>query len=141
MVYRIADPFSALRDLQQALDSTRLSDWFERGTASGGSFPAVNIFAKGHDCVIVAELPGVKKSDIDVNVKGKQIRISGKKEISYGDDVSVHRRERDSGGFDRTLTIPMEVDAGKVQAEYRDGVLAVYLPRAEADKPHSVTIS
>lgn len=141
MVYRIVDPFSALRDFQRALDSTRLSDWFERGTAGMGSFPAVNVFAKGDDCVIVAELPGVKKGDIDVNVKGNQVRISGKKDISYGEDVSVHRRERDSGSFDRTLTIPIEVDADKVQAEYRDGVLAVYLPRAEADKPRSVTIS
>ena len=141
MVYRFVDPFSALRDLQQALDSTRLSDWFERGTAGTGSFPAVNVFAKGHDCVIVAELPGVKKSDIEVNVKGNQVRIRGKKEISYGDSISVHRRERDSGSFDRTLTMPIEVDADKVQAEYQDGVLAVYLPRAEADKPRSVTIN
>ena len=141
MVYRFVDPLNALRDLQQALDSTRLSDWFGRGTAGTGSFPAVNVFSKGHDCVVVAELPGVKKSDIEVNVKGSQVRISGKKDISYGDDVSVHRRERDSGSFDRTLTMPIEVDADKVQAEYQDGVLAVYLPRVEADKPRSVTIN
>ena len=141
MVYRIVDPFSALREFQQELDSTRQSNWFGRGTAGPGTFPAVNVFSKGDDCVIVAELPGVKKGDIDINIKGRQIRISGKKDIAYDESVSVHRRERDSGSFDRTLTVPIEVEADSVQAEYRDGVLAIYLPRAEADKPRSVTIN
>ncbi len=141
MVYRIIDPFNALRDLQQALGSTHLNDWFARSTTSTGSFPAINVFSKGDDCVIIAELPGINKSDIDVNVKGNQITISGKKDISYDDNVSVHRRERDSGNFNRSLTIPIEVDADGVKAEYQDGVLAVFLPRAEADKPRSVTIN
>jgi HSP20 family protein len=141
MAYRFFDPLSALQDLQRALDSTRRSDWFGGSTTGTGTFPAVNVFSKGQDCVIVAELPGVKKSDIHVNVKGKQIRISGTKDISYDDSVSIHRRERSSGNFDRTLTVPIEVDDEKVQAEYHDGILAVYLPRAEADKPRSVPIS
>ncbi len=140
MVYRFVDPFRALREFQSALESTRSSDWFGRSTTGHGSFPAVNVFAKGEDCVLVAELPGVKKEDIHLDVKGNQIRISGKKEISYDDSVSVHRRERDSGAFDRTLTMPIEVEAQGVRAEYQDGVLAVYLPRAEADKPRAVTI-
>lgn len=141
MVYRMVDPFSALRDFQQALDSARSSNWFARGTAGNGIFPAINVFAKGDDCVIVAELPGVNKGDIDISVKGKQIRISGKRYIDYDESVSVHRRERDSGNFDRTLTVPIEIAADDVKAEYQDGVLAVYLPRSEADKPRSVTIS
>lgn len=141
MVFRVVDPFYALRDFQRALDSARSSSWFAPGTAGTGAFPAVNVFSKGDDCVIVAELPGVSKNDIDINVQRNQVRISGKKEIAYDENISVHRRERDSGSFDRTLTIPIEVDAEGVKAEYRDGVLAVFLPRAEADKPRSVTIS
>ena len=141
MAYRIVDPFSALFDFQRALDSSRLSDWFGRGTTGSGTFPAINVFEKGDDCVIVAELPGVEKSDIAIEVKGRQIRISGKKEISYGDNVSFHRRERRSGRFDRTLTMPIQIDAEHVKAEYQDGVLAVFLPRAEADRPRSVNIS
>ena len=141
MVYRVFDPFSALYDFQQELDSTRSSDWLEHRTSGSGSFPAVNVFSQNDDCVIITEIPGVKKSEIDVNVKGKQVRISGKKEISYGDNVSVHRRERESGNFDRTLTFPIEIDAENVKAEYQDGILAVHLPRAEADKPRSVTIN
>jgi len=141
MVYRVFDPFSALYDFQQALDSTRSSDWLGQSTSGSGSFPAINIFSKGDDCVIITELPGVKKSDIDINVKGKQVRITGKKEIFYGDNVSVHRRERESGNFDRTLSLPIEVNIDQVKAEFYDGILAVYLPRAEADKPRSVTIN
>ena len=141
MVYRIVDPFSALREFQQALDATRRSDWFGGGTAGTGAFPAVNIFSEEDNCVIVTEIPGVKKSDIAIDVKGNQVRIRGKKQISYEDSVSVHRRERDSGNFDRTLTIPIAVNPDGVKAVYRDGVLAVYLPRAEADKPRSVEIS
>ncbi len=144
MVYRFVDPFNALYDFQRALDSTRFSDWFGRSTAGAGTSPAINVFSKGDDCVIVAELPGVNKNDIDVSVKGNHVRISGKREISYGDGdgdgVSIHRRERTSGGFDRTLTVPIHVDADGVKAEFQDGVLAVFLPRAEADKPRSVNI-
>lgn len=141
MAYRFVDHFGALREFQRALDSTRLSDWFGTGTAGTGAFPAVNVFLKDDDCVITAELPGVQKSAIEVNVKGNQVRIYGKKDISYDDSVSVHRRERLSGQFDRTLTIPIEVDAKNVTARYQDGVLAVHLPRAESDKPRLVSIS
>lgn len=140
MVYRLVDPFTALRDLQQALDSARLSDWMSGGTAGTGGFPAINVFSKGHDCVIVAELPGVDKSHIDIMVKGNQVRISGKRDIAYNESVSVHRRERESGSFDRTLTVPIEIDVDGVEAKYQDGVLAVHLPRAEADRPRKVSI-
>ena len=142
MVYRIVDPFSsALRDLQQALDATRRSDWFGRSTSGTGTYPAVNVFSKGDDCVVIAELPGVNKEGIDITVQDNQVRISGKREIHVDENVSVHRRERELGSFDRTLTMPIEVDADGVKAEYRDGILAVYLPRAESHKPRSVTIS
>ena len=52
----------------------------------------------------------------------------------------MHRRERVSGEFDRTLSLPVQVDPDRIKAEYRDGLLAVFLPRAESDKPHSIKI-
>ena len=73
--------------------------------------------------------------------KGNAIRVSGKKAISYPDGVSVHRRERSAGRFDRTLTVPMQIDAEAIKAEYRDGVLALLIPRAESDKPRTVPIN
>jgi HSP20 family protein len=54
--------------------------------------------------------------------------------------VSVHRRERVSGDFDRTLSLPVQVDPDRIKAEYRDGLLALFLPRADSDKPRSIEI-
>ena len=90
---------------------------------------------------LVAELPGVRKEDLDVQVRGDTLRIKGKKTVAYEDKASVHRRERAAGEFDRTLTLPAQLDAAKVAAEYRDGVLTVRLPRAESERPRSVAIN
>jgi HSP20 family protein len=74
-------------------------------------------------------------------VKGNTIRLSGTKAVQYGEGASLHRRERLAGGFDRAITLPVEIDAEKVKAEYRDGILALYLTRAERDKPRSITVT
>jgi HSP20 family protein len=141
MVIRVRDPFATLLGLQRAMDGVMGSDWFGSRTSGSGAFPLVNVFNDGEDFVLVAELPGVKKEDLDIQVRGDTLRIQGKKSISYDDGASVHRRERATGQFDRTLTLPAEVDATKVAAEYRDGVLTLRLPRAESAKPRTVTIN
>ena len=137
----LPDPFEALFNLQRALDTFQQSDWLERSTTGTGPYPPVNVFRKGDDFVILAELPGVKKSDLDIQVKDQVIRIAGTKAIEYGEKASLHRRERSTGRFNRTFTIPVRVDAERIKAECRDGVLALYLPRAEQDKPKSIQIA
>jgi HSP20 family molecular chaperone IbpA len=72
--------------------------------------------------------------------QGEHIRVSGKKRVDYSNDVSVHRRERVSLDFNRTLSLPVQVDPDRIRAEYRDGLLALFLPRAETDKPRSIEI-
>ena len=99
------------------------------------------MFRRDDDFVIVAELPGVEKSDLDIQIKDRNVRITGKKGVSFDDGVSIHRRERVAGDFDRTLAIPARIDADSARAEYRDGVLFVYLPRAEADKATTISIN
>jgi HSP20 family protein len=141
MVIRVRDPFAALLGLQRAMEGVMGNDWFGSRTSGAGAFPLINVFNDGEDFVLVAELPGVKKEDLDVQVRGDTLRIQGKKAISYDDGASVHRRERSAGQFDRTLTLPAEVDAAKVAADYRDGVLTLRLPRAESAKPRTVTIN
>ena len=135
------DPFEALFTLQRALDARIASDWIGRGTAAIGSFPPVNIFQKGEDLVAVVELPGIDKNDLEIEAKENTIRINGRKAIAYGEQASVHRRERISGVFDRTLSVPIRIKPDGVRAEYRDGVLALFVPRAEADKPRSIKVS
>ena len=136
-----SSPFDTLLGLQQALDGFRTSGWLDAGPSGGGAYPPVNVFRKGDDFLLVAEVPGVKKSDLDVEVKGRTIRISGAKAVGYPERAGVHRRERLGGRFDRALTLPVEIDAEAVQAECRDGLLALLLPRAERDKPRSIKVA
>lgn len=135
-----ADPFEALFNLQRSLDAFRASDWLSRGPSGMGTYPPLNIFRQGDDLVVITELPGIKRQDVDVQVQGDRIRISGTKAIQYEETASLHRRERIAGNFDRTIAIPIEVNANRVKAEYRDGILAIFLPRAERNKPKSITI-
>ena len=141
MVIRMRDPFATLLGLQRSMDGVMSNDWFGSRTAGSGAFPAVNVFSDGENYVLVAELPGVRKEDLDVEVRGDTLRIQGKKTIAYDESASVHRRERSAGQFDRTLTLPAEIDAGKVAAEYRDGLLTLRLPRAESAKSRTVAIN
>jgi len=93
------------------------------GTAASGSFPPVNIFQKGEDLVAVVELPGVDKNDLEIEAKENTIRIRGRKV------------------FDRTLSVPIRIESDRIKAEYRDGLLALFIPRAEADRPRSIKVS
>jgi HSP20 family protein len=136
-----SDPFDALSNFQQALDAFRASSWLEAGPSGGGGYPPMNVFRKGDDFVVIAEAPGVKKSDLDVQVKGRTIRLAGAKSVGYPEKASVHRRERLAGRFDRAITLPVEIDPDGVKAEYRDGILALFLPRAERDKPKSIKVA
>jgi HSP20 family protein len=131
----------ALFDFQRALDSRLESDWLRSATAGTGAFPPINVFQQGDNLVAIIELAGVNKSDLEIQAKDGTIRISGKKSVAYPEKVSLHRRERLSGTFDRTLTVPIQIDADRIKAEYRDGVLALFIPRAESDKPRSISIN
>ena len=142
MVIRMRDPFGTLLAAQRAMeDVMRTNEWFGTRTAGAGTYPPVNAFAEGEDFVIVAELPGVKKEDLDIQVRGDTVRIRGKKAVEHDAKASVHRRERTAGEFDRTLTLPAQIEAAKVSAEYRDGVLTLRLPRAESERPRTVAIN
>ena len=135
-----SDPFDALASFQQALDAFRASDWLEAGPSGGGAYPPMNVFRKGDDFYVITELPGVNKSELEVQVKGNTIRLAGTKSVVHPEKASVHRRERLSGRFDRAVTLPVEINPDGVKAEYHDGILALFLPRAEGDKPRSIQV-
>jgi HSP20 family protein len=134
------DPFNTLLGLQDALEAFRTSGWLQSSPSGGGSYPPLNIFRKGDDFVLIAEVPGISKSDLDVQVKGRTIRLSGTKAVKHPEKASLHRRERAAGRFDRSVTLPVEVDPDGVRAECHDGILALSLPRAERDKARSIKI-
>ena len=141
MATLLRDPFETLFNLQQALDAFHASSWLESSLSGGGSYPPVNVFRKGDDFVIIIEVPGIKKSDLEIQVKGNTIRIAGTKSVDYSEGASLHRRERLAGGFDRVVSIPVEIDADQVKAECHGGILALFLPRTERDKPRSIKLA
>jgi HSP20 family protein len=140
MVTVFADPFDALFKLQRALEARTESDWLQNQTAGQGPFPPINVFQQGADIVAIVELPGVDKNDLQIQAKENTIRIAGKKAVDLPESVSVHRRERIFGDFDRTISIPIQVDPDGIKAEYQNGILALFLPRSERDKPRTIKI-
>ena len=117
------------------------SDWLQDRTTTRGPFPPINVFQQRDELLAIIELPGIDRNDLQIQAKDNTIRISGKKSMQYPDQVSVHRRERMFGEFNRTLTLPVSVDPDRIKAEYRDGLLALFLPRAESDKPRTIKIN
>ena len=140
MVTRYVDPFEALFAFQRALENRLSSDWLGNTTAGTGSYPPVNLFKRGDDLVAILELPGVNRNDLNIQVKNDSIRIAGRKSVDYPEQASAHRRERLWGEFDRTIAVPMQIDPDGIEAEYNDGVLTLFIPRAERDKPRTIEI-
>ena len=140
MITAFADPLDTLLNLQRALEAQTASSWLGAQTASQGPFPPINVFQQGDDILAVIELPGVDKSDLEIQAQENTIRISGKKSTDYPQGASLHRRERLSGEFNRTLTLPVQLDPDGIKAEYRDGILALFLRRSERDKPRKINV-
>jgi HSP20 family protein len=140
MVMLFSDPVDAMLQLQQALDSFRASEWLNSSTSASGAYPPINLFRKADEIVLLAEVPGIRKEDLQVQVKDRTIHVAGRKAVGYGQGASLHRRERLAGAFNRAINLPIEIDADRIKAECRDGILAISLPRAERDKPKTITV-
>ena len=106
-----------------------------------GWHPVVDIFDEGTEIVLKAELPGIKKEEIHVEVENNVLTLHGekKREEKY-EKAGVYRSERVYGAFSRSFTLPGSVDAGKIEAAFKDGVLTVKLPKVEAAKPKQIAV-
>ena len=103
------------------------------------AMPAVNLWEDGETLVAEAELPGLKHEDLTILAQGDELTIQGKWAADTA-DKTLHRRERARGEFTRTLTLPFEVDADKVEASLKDGVLTVRLPKAAAARSRKIEV-
>jgi HSP20 family protein len=109
---------------------------------SGAWVPPVDIYHTGdHEVVLKAELPDMTREDIDITVDNGTLTIKGEKKLSTEvKEEQFHRIERRYGTFSRSFSLPPTVDAGKVAAEYKNGVLTVRLPLREEAKPRQIKV-
>jgi HSP20 family protein len=126
-------------------DMRGLHDVFDRfaGLPFGAAaeFPALNVWAGEKDAVVTAEIPGLEAGDMDVSVVGDTLTLRlVMKPTELKEGETWHRRERADGQFTRTLRLPFQVDAEKVDARLIRGVLQITLPRAAVDSPKKVTV-
>ncbi|MEE9263141.1 MAG: Hsp20/alpha crystallin family protein [Vicinamibacteria bacterium] len=115
---------------------------FDRSEDFSGIWsPPVDIFDNDGEIVLKAELPGLKKEDIDINVEDNLLTLRGeRKREKEVNDKGVFRSERVYGSFSRSFTLPTTVTADKINASYKDGVLTISLPKAEEAKPRQIAI-
>jgi HSP20 family protein len=106
-----------------------------------GVFPPMNVTQDDNTFYLRAEVPGIKAKDLSITALRNRVSISGKREIPQESErVSYHRKERAEGEFNRTVTLPSEVAADRVEAHCADGILTLTLPKAEAAKPRQIAV-
>jgi len=134
---RIADPFAEVQRLQREMN--RL---FSGATELyAHDFPAVNVWRGENGAIVTAELPGIDPAKLDISVVGDSLTLTGIRELEpLKEGESYHRQERTYGRFARTLQLPFQMDAAKVEAKYEKGTLQITLPRVEAEKPKKISI-
>ncbi|MEW6113342.1 MAG: Hsp20/alpha crystallin family protein [Thermodesulfobacteriota bacterium] len=130
------------REMDDLFDSFFGSDWFMPTPYSGRKFfPAFDVSETDNEFIVKAELPGVDSKEVQVNLTGNVVTVSGeKKEEREEKSESVHRVERAYGSFSRSFTLPGEVQEDKAEAAYKDGVLTLKLPKAESSKKKTIKI-
>ena len=126
------------REMLRLLDASTGDGAPDQGA---GVFPPMNITQDDENFYLRAEIPGIKPAELSISALRNRVAISGKREIPREHErVSYHRKERPEGAFNRSVTLPMEVDAERVDARYTDGILTLTLPKAEQAKPRQIAV-
>lgn len=137
--------FGRLTDLRDEIDrlfEVPLAELARSSQLLSGWTPALDLFEDKDNFYVRAELPGMKKEEIDLSLHNDSLSLSGERkgEEKYR-GAEVYRAERFFGRFQRTVTLPTPVAADKVKAQYQDGILTVALPKAEEAKPKHINVS
>ena len=134
-------PVFPFGDLRREVD--RLLDDYAAPLVSGRarSFPALNVWENEDNLFVEAELPGFTMNDVELTVIGDELSIKGERKAGPAEEqATFHRRERGIGPFSRFITLPVDVDADRVEAVLRDGVLTITLPKAAEAKPRRIQV-
>ncbi|AGF77780.1 molecular chaperone (small heat shock protein) [Desulfocapsa sulfexigens DSM 10523] len=131
--------FSAM-DLLRSINSDR-SYGESSGWRVAGGFPKTNMYDNGDSFQMIAEVPGVNKEDLNIRIQGNYLEISGTRKSDAPEGYKTHRVERNLSTFTRSFTLAADVDADKIDAVLKDGLLTLVLPKAESAKPKQITIN
>ena len=133
------NPVSSLQNQMNRLFSGFFEDW--GGYPAMESWgPAMDIEESAEGFVVTAELPGVDPKDVEITAVGNELTIRGELKSEEVQGRTRHRRERRTGSFFRSLTLPTNVNPEHVKAEYRNGILTLTLPKREEAKPRTIKI-
>jgi HSP20 family protein len=137
--------FGRLSDLRDEIDrlfESPLTELTRTSNLLSGWTPALDVYEDKDNYTVKAELPGMKKEEIEVSLHEGSLSISGeRKSESKHEDAEVYRAERFFGRFQRTVSLPSAVAADKVKAAYKDGVLTITLPKTEEAKPKHIDVA
>jgi len=135
------DPFAGLRYLQREMERLRWPWFVENRRIGGGAYPPVNVYESDDEILVQCEVAGVDAKDLDVNITGETLNIKGVKQpLPDEEKLSFIRRERGSGEFTRTIVLPDEVQADKIEASLSDGIMTVRLPKAAAAETKRIEV-
>ena len=141
------DPFKEMEDLQSrfaklfGLTPARIIDGGKEALTVAEWMPFVDITEDDKEYVVKADLPDVKKEDVKVTVENGVLAITGERKFEKEEkDRKYHRIERSYGNFLRSFTLPDAADGSKVNAEFKDGVLKVHVPKSDKVKPKAVEV-
>jgi HSP20 family protein len=141
--WRFRNPYEELERMRSQMD--RVLEGFSGSPAlrpSAGVFPAVNLTEDSDRYYVRAELPGIKADNLDIQVTGRNLMLSGERSIAPEvEGARYHRREREGGKFSRVIGMPGDVDSDKVDARLSNGILTVSVAKAEAAKPRTIEIN
>jgi HSP20 family protein len=133
---------TGLRDEIDRLFDAPLAELSRATQLLSGWTPALDMYEDKDNIYVRAELPGMKKEDIDVSLHNGSLSISGERKTQEEfKNAEVYRSERFAGRFVRTLSLPTAVVADKIKAQYKDGILSITLPKAEEAKPKQIDVS
>ncbi len=142
--WQTANPvWNQLHQLQQEMNRlfSRWGDDGGRWAGLAGGYPAVNVWEDADKVFVEAELPGLDLKDLEIYVTGgNQLTLKGERKPCAPEKGLWHRQERVFGKFSRSLTLPFNVDADKVDARFENGVLLVTLPKHESAKPRKINV-
>ena len=136
-------PLDRLASLRQDMDRLWELSFTGRGAQAGAWSPALDLYDEAEQLVAKIELPGLSRESVAVNYQDGVLSISGERKGDYaeGQEPDCYRSERATGKFSRDLALPVPVQADKIRAAFKDGVLTIVLPKSEDAKPHKVEVS